>query len=265
MDSPTLLSKVNQSTKTKSKKKQVTLTQTIVAPWGIWQSADYRLTDPQTGEIVENWSHKYVSVLCKDGHALITYTGVARLTRNSPDLSDWLADQLDGFAVTIPDTIKRIEEVASRHLTKYRIPHIFTIAAVIQGQPWAIEVANVKLGIDWFDSIPEKSFRTYGEQVTDKPLVLVRGVREAISAADWKLLHHETKVRPRRAKKLVKLLAGVNKRAHDHELYGKHISPECWVAYMMPGLQGVRSKSFEWGNKNIPWRIATPAMLSFGL
>src|SRR6185503_3206473 len=100
-----------------------------------------------------------------------------------PDISDWLADQLHGFAVTIPDTIKRIEEVASRHLIKYPTPHIFTVGAVIQGQPWAFEVANAKLGVVWFDLIPLMSFRTYGTKVTKEPLVLVRGVTEAVSAA----------------------------------------------------------------------------------
>ena len=164
----------------------MTLTQTIVAPWGIWQCWDYLLTEPTSGRVIEQWSNKHVSVLCKDGHALITYAGVARFKHNSPDISDWLADQLNGFAVTIPDTIRRIEEVASLHLTKYRTPHIFTIAAVVQGEPWAFEVANVKLGVDWFDLIPLKSFSIYGTKVT-KPLILVRGVTEAVSSSDWKL------------------------------------------------------------------------------
>lgn len=243
----------------------MTLTQTIVAPWGIWQCADYRLTDPQTGEIVENWSQKSINVLCNDGQALITYTGVGRLKPDDPDISDWLANQLHGFAITIPETIKRIEKVASRHLTKYSTPHIFTVGTIIQGQTWAFEVANVELDVDWFSSSPLKSFRVYGEKVTNKPLVLVRGVRGAVSQADWKLLRNETKVRPRRSKKFLKLLAGVNKRASAHERLGKHMSPECCVAYMGPGVQGVRAKSFEWGNKGMPWRMAAPATLAFGV
>lgn len=243
----------------------MTLTQTIVAPWGIWQCSDYLLTEPKTGTIIEQWSQKHVNVFCNDGLALITYSGVARFKHDSADVSDWLADQLNGFAVTISSTVRRIEEVASQHLSKYQTPHIFTVAALINDEPWAIEVANVKLGVDWFDLNPEKSFRTYGERMTDKPLLLVRGLREAISAADWKLLHRETQVRPRHAKRFVKLLAGVNKRAHDHTQFGKYISRECGVDYTVPGIQGVRGKSFEWGNKDIPWRMAAPATLTLGL
>lgn len=178
-----------------------------------------------------------MNVFCNDGLALVTYSGVARFKHDSPDVSDWLADQLNGFAVTIPDTVRRIEQVSSQYLTKYRTPHVFTIAALIRGEPWVIEVANVKLGVDWFDMIPEKSFRTYGEKVTDKPLVLVRGAREAISAADWKLLHREIQVRPRHAKRFVKLLAGVNKRAHDNERYGKYISRECALLTQYPAYR----------------------------
>jgi hypothetical protein len=187
----------------------MTLTQTIVAPWGIWQEVDYRLFNRLTGEVHEHWSHKFLDVVCNDGRALISYTGIGRLDfdRRSPDISDWIADHLEGYAVSIPDTVKCLQDVASQHLMKYRTPHIFTVGAFIKGQPWAFEISNVELGFDWSDTALLRSFRVYGGQITGQPLVLVRGETRAVSKADWKLLRDETKQRPRRPKRFLKLLA----------------------------------------------------------
>ncbi|MCA1577396.1 MAG: hypothetical protein LC794_08545 [Acidobacteria bacterium] len=148
---------------------------------------------------------------------------------------------------------------------KYRTPHIFTVAAFIQGQLWVFEVSNVKLDVDWSDTALLRSFCVYGGQVTDRPLVLVRGARAAVSKADWKLLREETKQRPRRPKKFLKLLARVNKRSSEHERYGKFISRECSVSYMPANGDGVVAKGFAWGNESMPWSTVAPPRLFFGM
>jgi hypothetical protein len=55
-----------------------------------------------------------------------------------------------------------------------------------KGQPWAFEISNVELRVDWADTGLLRSFRVYGGQVTGQPLVLVRGETRAVSKADWK-------------------------------------------------------------------------------
>ena len=256
----------------------MTLTQTIVAPWGIWQCSDYRLINLQTGEIHEHWSHKFLDVLCNDGRALITYTGLGRLDfdPNSPDLSEWMADQLQGFAINIPETIKRIEDVSTRYLMKYDTSHIFTVGAFIQGQAWLLEVANVE--VDDCSSSSRlrsyrvnsaskrlKSFRVYSEHISGQPIVLLRGETKAVSQPDRNRLRNEIKQRPRRAKRFMKLLAHVNKRASDEENYGRFISRECAATYMPANGEGVLGKGFPWGNEAMPWSTVAPPRLFHGI
>ena len=69
----------------------MTLTQTIVAPWGVWQSVDFRLTYKR--KPLPDWSHKTVLIRCPDGGALLRYTGLGRFARNSADISVWIARQ----------------------------------------------------------------------------------------------------------------------------------------------------------------------------
>jgi hypothetical protein len=105
----------------------MTLTQTIVAPWGIWQSVDYRLTDPRTGGTFEKWSHKSVSVRCGDGGALITYAGTGRFDFNpdSPDISEWIANELHGHSGTVDQAVRRIEQVSSSLLKVQNASHVY--------------------------------------------------------------------------------------------------------------------------------------------
>ena len=49
----------------------MTLNLTIVNPFGIWQGSDHRLTDPNTGVVVEDFSVKHVILRCRDGLALL--------------------------------------------------------------------------------------------------------------------------------------------------------------------------------------------------
>jgi hypothetical protein len=57
----------------------VTLILSIVAPRGIWQCTDYRLTMMQGGHVVgvTDWSPKHVTHLCPDGACSMAYTGQA--------------------------------------------------------------------------------------------------------------------------------------------------------------------------------------------
>ncbi len=55
----------------------MTLAMTVIAPWGICQCSDCRLTDKSTNPptVTDDRSIKHVSVMVPDGFALITYTG----------------------------------------------------------------------------------------------------------------------------------------------------------------------------------------------
>jgi hypothetical protein len=243
----------------------MTLTQTIVAPWGIWQSVDYRLTDPRTGGTFEKWSQKSVLVRCCDGGALITYAGVGRFDfdPDSPDISDWIAHQLHGHSGTVDKAVRRIEQVSSS-LTKFRTHHTFTIGAITQGQIWALIIANTHPDIDWTKHPPGNAFKLYGMQVIDEPIVMVRGEARAIAESDWVLLETVAKRRPKRSRDFLALLAGVNKRAAQNRRYGHVISEECTVSFMPPNVDGGFARTFP-EDREIPWSMLGVPQVMFGL
>jgi hypothetical protein len=240
----------------------MTLNQTIVAPWGIWQCADYRLT--YLNQPFENWSYKTVQVRCSDGGALITYTGVGQfdLSGKSPDVAEWLAEQLNGHATTVGDAIQRIKTVASSSLARFRQHHIFSIGAISQGQSFAVVITNTESRTDWSDHPPRSTFEIGAQQVVDEALLIITGETRAISPDDWDLLNTVTRRRPRRGKDFLELLAGVNRRAAEDKTYGRYISKECCVSYMPPRVDGVVGKAF---GDNVPHRMIAIPMVFFGL
>jgi hypothetical protein len=56
----------------------MTLLITIVAPWGIWQCSDHRLTDV-TAKIRDDFAPKQVTIIAEDGIALLSYTGLGKI------------------------------------------------------------------------------------------------------------------------------------------------------------------------------------------
>src|SRR4051794_4115793 len=98
----------------------MTLILTIVAPWGVWQSSDHRLTDVQPGGRIvgarPNYSIKHVTIRCNDGGALVGYTGLGRV--NGADVSDWLRRQLRGESRSLDETLILIRERADKYLAK---------------------------------------------------------------------------------------------------------------------------------------------------
>ena len=75
----------------------VTLTMTIVAPWGVWQCADHRLVWIERGKATdrEDFSVKHLAIRCPDGVAPISYSGIGALDRKL-HVSDWMRELIRG-------------------------------------------------------------------------------------------------------------------------------------------------------------------------
>ena len=221
----------------------MTLNITMVAPWGIWQSFDHRLTDPNTGRVVNDRSMKHISVRCPDGAALITYTGIGMVRRTH--MSDWLRRLIRGESRTLDATLIRIREEASKRITpvaRGQYHHMFCIGAFLAGQPWAVIISNVqprRLG----ELAANRKFHTSARRVEDEPLLLVTGAgRRAISPQDMALLGEVVERRPRRPTDYHELLAGVNLRASCERNYGRFVSEGCTTVYMPPEGEPVDEK-----------------------
>jgi hypothetical protein len=100
----------------------VTLTMTIVAPWGVWQSADHRLVWIERGKATEreDVSVKHLAIRCPDGVALISYSGLGALDRKL-HVSDWMRELVRGEnRRTIDGTLIRIGEAVTSGLAHPR-------------------------------------------------------------------------------------------------------------------------------------------------
>ena len=225
----------------------MTLNLMLVARWGIWQSSDHRLTDPRTGEPVDDYSMKHVSVSCPDGTALITYTGIGRA--EDTHLSAWLRGVLRGKTRSLDDTFILIREQASRHISpiaagKHHL--VFNIGAFLAGSPWLVQIGNHQLTANWRGLPPTPEFHTSAKRIEHEPIAVVSGARDAVNQADLQLLARVVKRRPKKPKDFHALLAGINRRASEHSQFGKWITSACVTIYMPPAGEPIEAEMHGW-------------------
>lgn len=87
---------------------------TIVAPWGVWQCSDHRLTDPRTGQLVDDTSVKHIGLYCPDGTGLLAYAGIGRV--NEVCISDWVCEVLRGTTRSLVQSIDYLCEQATESI-----------------------------------------------------------------------------------------------------------------------------------------------------
>jgi hypothetical protein len=217
----------------------VTLTMTIVAPWGVWQCADHRLIWIERGKVTdrEDFSVKHVAVRCPDGVALITYSGIGALGRKL-HVSDWLRELVRGEnRRTVDGTLIRIREAATSDLARpakaHGVVHWFVVGAFLQRRPWWAAITNQPGPpgspiLDHFETIAEPADNPPRRVVAGKGL-------EAISAEDWALLDRIKNRRPKRPEDYARVLADIHRRAKQSRHPARHaISEGCVTAYMPP-------------------------------
>jgi hypothetical protein len=111
----------------------MTLNITVLTPVAIYQSADFRLTDPSDASFIRDESAKTVILRYMSWSGFVTYTGIG--SYNRVHLSEMVADWLTGIhAPTMADvaaSIQRegtrlIKEVERRNRIRFR--HTFTLA-----------------------------------------------------------------------------------------------------------------------------------------
>jgi hypothetical protein len=115
----------------------MTVTITVAAKWGVWQSADQRLTRNLVP--LRSPSVKQVAAVCTDGSLTIGYAGFGRIwsrSRNEVDLSDWIRRFLRGEQRTIDQTVEHVYDMTRRCLEpiarreRPTMAHIFTVGVV---------------------------------------------------------------------------------------------------------------------------------------
>ncbi len=237
----------------------MTLNITLANSWGIWQSSDYRLTDPNTGEPFDDPSNKCITIDCSDGNIHLIYSGIGRVY--DVHISDWLRRMLRGELRTVDNTLILIREEATRQLgpiVRGKFDHCFSIGAYINGLPWVVVISN-----DNGHQGKLFKFNTWAKKIDDGPGFIITGDKHAVTAADINLLTKVSKKCPKRMADYRNLLAHINKRASRNS---KLISPECFSRSMHPEDpknpgEGEGGGAVYFSSKSAHWKIA-PTLVS---
>jgi tetratricopeptide (TPR) repeat protein len=122
----------------------VTLTLTVTTPRCIYQSADYRLTDVQTGATRDFDTQKIFLVNTFKWTASICFAGVGRT--KELDVGEWLGERV--AAIDIDDAFDHfVEEILTADVWLSRIPpphnrHSFSIGAFVGADPVFLLISN---------------------------------------------------------------------------------------------------------------------------
>jgi hypothetical protein len=182
----------------------VTLTMTIVAPWNVWQCSDYRVSYVERRpngrwKVIkrEDNSVKFVTLRCRDGVAMLTYSGLAMV--GNEHISDWVGRQVRGYSRTVDGTLIRIREAATAELARPAkaggVVHFFVVGAYLQRRPWAAVIANTT-GPPAFPILDR--FETSALPADEPKVMIVGEGQNAISAEDRELLLRVSQRRPKR-------------------------------------------------------------------
>ena len=241
----------------------MTLNLTIVNPFGIWQGSDHRLTDPNTGVVVEDFSVNHVILRCRDGSALLAYAGAGRIEK--VDLSDWLRETLRGENRILDESLIFIRENATKDLgallSKRGIPHMFSVGAFLAGRPWCIQIRNFNPRAGLPEGPILDHFVTVAKQVDPSGRSFIFG-GTAVSDKDRCTLFGVASRKPRRPKEFRNLLAAIIRRSAATEAGRRSISPHCVTSYVPPTGEPFESEFHDAKGAN---SALTIPMLLFGI
>jgi hypothetical protein len=242
----------------------------IAAPFGMWLSTDFRMSElrgRRATPLIDHWSPKYVTVHTSNGFTLaMTYSGLAQVTAVQPDLaglgvplpadtpppgtrrvvpvSDWLLWLLYGENRTLDQVVQHIAGEASRHpnFRSARIYHHFVgVCFGPHGEGWWVSINNWDVraeegdtGAEWQSRPPRRDFRIAAQRVDDPPNHVSGGWgsgRLAMPAGRRELLSSRRDVKPRKPEDYMDLLARANA---DAAAETDTVSPACQVMYLPP-------------------------------
>ncbi|MBI3750549.1 MAG: hypothetical protein HY263_02680, partial [Chloroflexi bacterium] len=214
----------------------MTLTISLVTPDTLYQSSDFCLTDPITGEPIIDRGHKSAHVTHFDWAALVAFAGIARTTQ--VDVSTWLGDQILSLSreATVATLISRLS-AAGEWLRPLPLEHraiTFSVLAFERGQPSLTIVTNVDRLSGIHDPMPSRDLRVETTRPS-RPKVFVTGYVNPFPRQGRRQLEHLSGKSPDRVSRA---LAEVNARASD-ALLGKFVSRSCAVSYLERSGRGV--------------------------
>ena len=219
----------------------VTLNLTLINWHGAWQCSDHRVSIQ--GRPVDDAATKHIVLRCRDGAALIAYSGVGR--KGDVEPSEWMAGIFRGDDRTLDESLILLRDASTRDLGPIAAPagirHMFTVAAFFRGGPWLLQIRNFRD----LASPPRRNFESSARKVSEGGgAVSSFGQLLPVSLESRKLLEGVAQMRPRRTEDFHGLLHAINRRAAQSPASRGTVSPACTTSFLTP--DGERWESFNY-------------------
>jgi hypothetical protein len=210
----------------------VTLILGMSKPEGIYLSADYRVTELPSRNLVDDASLKHLTVhYPPEGgpKVLLAYTGLAFLPDGTPT-GQWLRETLRGESEYIDQSMAHLRERLDRDVARAKAPLIINALVLENDRRLFGGLSNLRRDPGSKDATVMRSFG-YVMNELDGPFVFGNGSGVAALIADhhFELLRDQLDVWPRKPLDHMRLLAAVNRRVAAKE---STVSPYCHVSYI---------------------------------
>jgi hypothetical protein len=214
----------------------MTLNVTVLTLERIYQSGDFRLTDPVTGDPVRNNSLKVVTIQNREFTGIVTYTGVGEWPSGrdtSAVLVDWLAEigdiPLDEVAAGLATRASTWIREISRSTGKRRRKHTFVLAAFSGGLASVRVISNYEDTMARNDPEAGPGFFVSSREAGARPIVIVTGMKNAVERHERRSIERLVRKHPGQHERIRNAIMQLNATAASSPKAREGISPECTV------------------------------------
>lgn len=215
---------------------RMTLNISFVTPKALYQSSDFRLTNPVTGERILRRGHKSVLVNRFDWSALVCFMGIAHTGRL--DTSDWLGRTVNDVPQGAPISalIDRLLSADAwlQNVRQEIRAHTFSVVANDSPRPSLTIVTSIDNLHAPRDSTVASRLRTQTVRPTS-PRVFFTGTPIPYGRNERRALERLAKGD---TKEVSTAIASINKRA-SQALGDRFVSEACVVSFLEPSGRGV--------------------------
>ena len=241
------------------REKILTLNITLLTPIAIYQSADFRLTDPADGSLITDESAKMAILQYPSWSGFLTYTGLGSCYGRH--LSDIVAEWLTGMhGSSMAEVAARLEQNGTSLLNQVRKPngerfkHTFTLAGFEDNAVRAFVISNfedrygrTRLFVD--GRLTSTNLDLGAES---KAAVIVTGRPKAVPNVERHTLSRLATIRPEDGGLIRRHMHKMNAKASTLHVSGNSVSRDCAVVSFHIGGLGKLQMGIEGGPRQIP-------------
>lgn len=224
---------------------------------GVYLSADYRVTDVQSGRLMDDTVVKHLTIQWppaeRGTRALLAWTGAAALPDGTPT-GQWIRQTLRGeTSDTFDQSMALLGTRLRRDAGSLRVGLIINLLALHGERRYLGAFSNIRLDETGNTTRVDGAFG-YLLQELDGPFSFANGsgARRVQTDGHAALMRRQLAVWPRAPSEHMKLLATINRRVAAKV---RSVSPHCHVSFMPPLPGSARSHTFTEGSEAVPFEM----------